>query len=253
MFYNDLILSKCAREGFIVLWRIIGFSSASPPPGPDAAPTTHEQRETRSAFGAGYERLLQFACPATDPFYMRFGLFHGAGLHHVLAMGNVHSKIFFWDFAALVACAEGTDPRSLPPPHSHARKGQKGAAPRGIGRESSIASTTTAATTASSSAASIVASIGDDVSRGEAGGTAAAAAAAAAGGVGPRGLGRKLGPKYDIMDPFALIEAHKTVTVPKVSFATRQIAWSVGGEWMVVVGDHGVIALFGRDGMEESW
>jgi polycomb protein EED len=50
-FHDDLILSKCAMECKIVLWRIEGFSSSDPVPSSDAAPSTHKFRETRSAFG----------------------------------------------------------------------------------------------------------------------------------------------------------------------------------------------------------
>ena len=52
--------------------------------------------------------------------------------------------------------------------------------------------------------------------------------------------------KYLVHDPFRPLLAHVEITIPKVTFAARQVAWSVGGEWMVVVGDQGMIAVFGR-------
>lgn len=45
---------------------------------------------------------------------------------------------------------------------------------------------------------------------------------------------------------FTSIKPHKSVTVPSVTFTERQAAWSVGGEWCVVVGDHGMICIFRR-------
>lgn len=52
--------------------------------------------------------------------------------------------------------------------------------------------------------------------------------------------------RYAIDDPFKGLLPHKTQVVPKVTFAARQAAWSVGGEWLVVVGDQGMMALFAR-------
>jgi len=45
-------------------------------------------------------------------------------------------------------------------------------------------------------------------------------------------------------DPFKLLSPMREFTVPKISFATRQIAWSNCGEWCVAVGDWAMICLF---------
>src|SRR2546423_14567064 len=47
-FYGDLVMSKAAEEGKIVLWKITGFNSKLPPPGPDRAPKTGEFKDTRN-------------------------------------------------------------------------------------------------------------------------------------------------------------------------------------------------------------
>ena len=52
--------------------------------------------------------------------------------------------------------------------------------------------------------------------------------------------------KFSLEDSFRKLTSHAESTVPKVSFAARQVAWSIGGEWMVVVGDQGMVALFAR-------
>lgn len=45
------------------------------------------------------------------------------------------------------------------------------------------------------------------------------------------------------------LEAHKEVHIPKLRIYGRQVAWSVGGEWCVVVGSPNVIAVLGRASM----
>ncbi|KAL7276098.1 hypothetical protein RUND412_000916 [Rhizina undulata] len=107
-FHGDYILSKAAREFKIVLWAIQGFTSRAPPPTPSQAPTTHEWRQTRSAFGGSFERLLQFSIPDTEPFFMRFGLFTRPDRHAMLSMGSVGGKIYMWDLTRLEVFGKGT-------------------------------------------------------------------------------------------------------------------------------------------------
>ena len=52
--------------------------------------------------------------------------------------------------------------------------------------------------------------------------------------------------RYGVEDPFKKLLPHNVAVVPKVLFASRQAAWSVGGEWMVAVGDQGMIAVLHR-------
>lgn len=51
------------------------------------------------------------------------------------------------------------------------------------------------------------------------------------------------------------LEPHKTETVPRYSITGRQVAWSPGGEWCVVVGSPNVVAVFQRwaDGRGRSY
>lgn len=110
-FFGDLILSRACHEDVIVLWRIEGFSSHDPPPPASSAPTTSDtERLTRSAFASvtatenppQYTRLVQFHTPGSGhQFYMRFRLFHHKEKHPILAFGNAHSNIYFWDLARL--------------------------------------------------------------------------------------------------------------------------------------------------------
>jgi polycomb protein EED len=46
--------------------------------------------------------MVQFHTPGSGhQFYMRFKLFHNKERHPVLAFGNAHSTVFFWDLARL--------------------------------------------------------------------------------------------------------------------------------------------------------
>ena len=52
--------------------------------------------------------------------------------------------------------------------------------------------------------------------------------------------------KFSPHDPWMKLKPHAERVAPKVNFAIRQMAWSVGGEWCVVVGDEGMICILGR-------
>ena len=60
---------------------------------------------------------------------------------------------------------------------------------------------------------------------------------------GPGGKGRK---EDDISDPFGLIKAHSIQEIPHVKTSIREVGWSKGGEYMVAVGDAGMVAIFKR-------
>ncbi|KAI9677768.1 MAG: hypothetical protein M1829_002540 [Trizodia sp. TS-e1964] len=199
-FHHDLILSKAAKEEKIVLWRIEGFSSSLPPPAPESAPSAYEWHETRSAFGGGFERLLQFATPGTNPFFMHFGLFSQPNKHPVLAMGNQRGNVYFWDLQRLEHWPATADLTDLPFLAPEAQKKRYLSALR----ERSVASATSG-------------SILD---------TADGAAAAA----GPLDLkAARRDKRYDVSDPFGLLKAHHTVRIPRSEhFLIRQAAWSVG-------------------------
>jgi len=52
--------------------------------------------------------------------------------------------------------------------------------------------------------------------------------------------------KYEMGDPLKELEAHQVETVKGLGFMGRQIAWSSDGQWCVVVGSAGVIAILHR-------
>lgn len=216
-FYDDLIISRCANECKIVVWRIEDFDSSEEPP--PRAPTTHEFRPTRSAWGGGYQVLFQLDAPKTVPFYVRFGLCTAPSKRPVLAIGNNESKVYFWDLQML---EEWNDRSANEEFRDRARgRGGRGRSRRGGGR----------AITKGLRDSTVTSSSGQNTLPTEA--------------MVETHLS-KAAQKYKVDDPFRLLSSHAETTVPRVSFAARQVAWSVGGEWAVVVGDQGMIALLAR-------
>lgn len=195
----------------------------------------------------------------------------------ILAVGNEKSKVFFWDLGALeewdgyeggerggqFKMPRGGRRRGVARPIG---KGKGAAAATGLGtagalggwgvgnRSVSIASETTTATTTNTTP-TLFRNDRPTPNR-----TATPAAnPESPHDSGLRGLAPRtgLGPsavdhpapsrarlKFSTDDPFRALLPHRTHVVPRVTFAARQVAWSVGGEWMVVVGDQGMVAVF---------
>ena len=150
----------------------------------------------------------------------------------MLVIGNESSKVYFWDLQRLEDWTEADDNNNVEGGDGGGfkvpfvvKKKHAGGRPRGKQRELSVASTTTSGSLAVRSEGEVE----------------VVAAAAAADMTAPKSRKR-----YGVEDPFKRLQPHHTVVVPKVLFASRQAAWSVGGEWMVVVGDQGMIAVFHR-------
>ena len=188
-FFNDFILSKSSREGKIVLWQIHGFDSqrvidTALPSSMLQPPTTHEWKETRSAFGESVQRLMQFEIRYCEPWFMKFGLYtspveptkvaqtlvqthlQGPGQGTFLAMGNSNGNVYVWDLSVFEGGAN----------------------------------------------------------------------------VAVSGKGEVLG--KTLTDPFTFMKPHVTLTVPKLKKMIRMMAWSHWGEYLVGVGDMGLLCLW---------
>ncbi|GAB7351940.1 hypothetical protein MBLNU459_g2476t1 [Dothideomycetes sp. NU459] len=223
-FWGDLIFSRaCGGSGNnnaddfkrndILLWRIEGFSSLDPvPPNP---PLPLHGVHTRSAFGGQFQRLLTFELKNAFPCYMRFGLFDQVGRHPMLVMGNVNSRFSFWD---LQRVEEGFDMREDSTATRGKKRGRLNA--RGgnsfsglnLGREHSSVSNASSAQGTSASTPSVAPAEHSSI----------------------------------LSDPYRAIKAHKMITVPKMSFACRQVAWSNCGKWCVAVGENAMVVIFKR-------
>lgn len=218
VFHGDLIISKACEEDKIVLWMVTGFDSNAEPPSPSAAPKSSTFAETRSGFltdaqrargEPGYQRLLEFATPRSDYFYMRFGLLDQPSLHPILVFANAMSDVYFWDFKRLEVGHSGSKDQSRQ-------------------REPSR---------------------GDSRLRSESVGTSSASLALETSGVTAVSSSARGRDKNNISDPWTEIKAHQRTEIPKVFFQGRQACWSADGKWLLVVGDSGedgLIALFTR-------
>ncbi|KAI1322930.1 WD domain-containing protein [Xylariaceae sp. FL0255] len=244
-FFGDLILSRACHEDIIVLWRIEGFSSRDPPPALSEAPTTSDpERLTRSAFAPAttsasppqYTRLLQFYTPnCGHQFYLRFKLYHQQGKHPVLAFGNAHSTIFFWDFARLVGyhgfmkelkdpARDKTKPIHRPGwlvPIQHRHKGDT------VNKLKDAASDR------------------DSVFSGRTGSVDAETKVDVNTDYGPETLESWEG-KYDLTRVEEPIRAHASRNITVKDFVGRQVAWSAQGDWCVVVGSKNLAIILQR-------
>ncbi|OBT91285.1 hypothetical protein VE02_00285 [Pseudogymnoascus sp. 03VT05] len=239
-FYKDLVLSRGHKEGCIVLWQITGFSSSAEIPSTSAAPTTYDQSaKTRSAFFKAprgdktaprqYQRLLQFAIPQCNQWYMRFGLFspYSSSQHPVLAMCNSASKVHFWDFSRLIKYKKFiTSPETEPKPSWLTLKSQikKSGKSEGIRL---LSQTTVDESVSSSSVYSF----------------STESLAAATDIEANRGVWDE---KYATGNPWKSLKAHKVESIPRVTTVGRAVAWSDDGGFCVVVGSSGIISVLER-------
>ncbi|KAI1852458.1 hypothetical protein JX266_002636 [Neoarthrinium moseri] len=242
-FFGDLILSRACHEDIIVLWRIEGFSSQDPPPPPSSAPTTSDtERLTRSAFAPAtastcppqYTRMIQFHTPGSGhQFYMRFRLYHDKEKHPVLAFGNAHSTIFFWDLARLTGyhafMNELDNPDRQEPAHRpswlqpivHKQKGDPVSKVKDAEDRDSVISGQTGS--------------GSDIGP----------QANTVTHYTPETLDMWKG-KYDMTRVDEAIKAHSQSTITIKDFIGRQVAWSPQGDWCVVVGSKNLAVIMNR-------
>jgi polycomb protein EED len=240
-FFGDLILSRACHEDVIVLWRIEGFSSHDPPPPASSAPTTSDtERLTRSTFAPAtatenppqYTRLVQFHTPGSGhQFYMRFRLFHHKDKHPILAFGNAHSSIYFWDLARLTTyhsfIEELEDPERDQPiqrprwliPHQPRQKNDVVSKLKDAEDKDSVASGRT----------------GSDID----------------GQINLRDhyseeTLKQWRSKYDIKKVSKALTHHHIVVTSVKDFIGRQVAWSPEGEWCIVVGSKTLALILHR-------
>lgn len=231
-----------------MLWRIINFDSAAPLPPRATAPTLYDQHsETRSYWSpqtseaghpAQYMRLLQFSCKDCIYVYMRFSLFSAPNYKPVLAICNGKSKVFFWDLSRLSAYADYSEtiaasqftsgdirrPSFLTIPNF--TKVNRFGAVRERSTRSSVHEITQ--TTGTETARSSPYDEGKETTR--------------------QFSNSRAGweKQYTMGEPQTAIKPHLVEVVPTLAFVGRQVAWSIGGEWCVVVGTENAVTLFAR-------
>ncbi|RYO86317.1 hypothetical protein DL766_009660 [Monosporascus sp. MC13-8B] len=239
-FFGDLVLSRACHEDIIVLWRIEGFSSDNPIPSPSDAPTTSDtERLTRSAFapatGSQYARLLQFHTPGCGhQFYLRFKLFHRKDKNPVLAFGNAHSEIYFWDLARLIGYhnfildmndseRDKNQPIQRPgwlQPIRHRKQGDAISKLKDASDRDSVVS---------GRSTSLDVQTHGDLNNNYTQETLESWEA-----------------KYDMTRVEDAIKAHATSKLTIKDFVGRQVAWNATGEWCVVVGSKNLAIILQR-------
>ncbi len=267
MFFGDLVMSKAAKENKIVLWKITGFDTRTPPPELTTAPKTDKYLDTRNGFmrrtargkngveivevapefldQPPYQRILEFDAPHSSIFYMRFALLLPSSdfpeLHPALVFGNAATEVRFWDLERLsLGYAGGLDGTK-----TTTVKRKKGAATRvdrpnvgpakerdspSLVRESTVSSTSNISSgpwAARQTSTETTNEISEDPP---------------ANGMEPPFPvpNRK---QYPLHDPHRPIKYHEKVTLTdlqykkKRGFVTRTADWSPCGRWCIVVGE----------------
>jgi polycomb protein EED len=176
--------------------------------------------------------MIQFHTPGSGhQFYMRFKLFQDKAKHPVLAFANAHSTIFFWDLVRLIDyhsfMREIDDPDRIQPVHRPGWLQPVVVKPKGDAvsklRDAEDRDSVVSART------------GSDV---EPQGSASTHYT-------PETLESWDG-KYDMTRVDEAIKAHSQSTITIKDFIGRQVAWSPGGEWCVVVGSKNLAVIMNR-------
>ncbi|KFY36543.1 hypothetical protein V495_07807 [Pseudogymnoascus sp. VKM F-4514 (FW-929)] len=239
-FYNDLVLSRGHEEGCIVLWQITRFTSSIGDISDLPAPTTYNQNaRTRSAFFQApeddktaprlYKRLLQFAIPNCDQWFMRFSMYnpYATSRHPVLAMCNSVSKVFFWDLSRLIEYQEFIkSPETVPKPSWLSMKTQSKKSRRSDGHrllsQTPVDESVASSSVCSFSTETLATAIDIEANR------------------------SLWGEKYAMGDPWKSLKAHKVENIQRVTSVGRAVAWSDDGSFCVVAGSSGIISVLER-------
>lgn len=179
--------------------------------------------------------MLQFHTPGCGhQFYLRFKLFHQQDKNPVLAFGNAHSEIYFWDLARLIGYhnfvtemkdgeRDKTQPVHRPAwlqPIKHRKQGDAISKLKDASDRDSVVSGRTG---------SMDVETHGDLST----------------NYSQETLESWEG-KYDMTKVEDAIKAHATSKLTIKDFVGRQVAWNSSGEWCVVVGSKNLAIILQR-------
>lgn len=164
---------------------------------------------------------------------MRFSMYHAAGHHSVLCFCNAKSQIMFWDMARLTAYHEfmmhvsdpgrdKTQPIKRPAWLATNRKKQPVTEAKRNGDLHLLGLTKTPV---GHDPYAVKATLSNQYTAETLDGWAL---------------------KYDMANPHNVIKAHKVETFSTTGFVGRQVAWSPGGEWCVIVGSRNMAMVLQR-------
>lgn len=195
------------------------------------APTTiNPANLTRSAFSPGvsaecpapYTRLMEFQTPGCGPqFFMRFKLHFVPDQHPILAFCNANGKIFFWDFEQIKGFHDYVNAVKKPRSDNDEPVPKPSWLNQIVHRANSNAKGVP--TVRERKAA-------DKVHR-----TDLEQVPELTSQYNQETL-HMWTEKYNVGNPQVPLKAHKVENCGASTFVGRQVAWSPGGEWCVVVG-----------------
>ncbi|KAF2113465.1 WD40-repeat-containing domain protein [Lophiotrema nucula] len=251
-FCGDNVLSRCAKENRILLWRIDSFNSRRKAPDAPIPPSQVVRSETKvvlplsqkcgtwSAWGGSYQRLLSFNLSHSESWYIRFNVFNGAldqaNVPPVLVAGNQEGTLSFWDLHDVEQYPSSAADARARQKRSNRSKGSSVIRPQSEYTSSAAAEDTDEGYTTTGSRA-------------------------------PKRKGRKRQKKVKSIppqilgDPFQSLEPQKQITINRLEgrvfkpdWTVRQVAWSQDGRVCVAVGDKGMIAILTRweDGVPDG-
>ncbi|OHE90996.1 WD domain-containing protein [Colletotrichum orchidophilum] len=240
-FFGDFILSRACHDDVIVLWKIEGFSSQDPPPPQSMAPTTiNPANLTRSAFSPGvsaecpapYTRLIEFQTLGCGPqFFMRFKLHFVPDQHPILAFCNANGKIYFWDFEQITGFHDYVNAVKRP-----RRDGEEV-----LPKPTWLPAITHRANTNGKAAPTVREKKAAD----KAHRTELEQIPELRTQYNQETLQTWDG-KFTVGNPQVPLKPHKIENCGASTFVGRQVAWSPGGEWCVVVGSSNFALVFQR-------
>lgn len=185
-----------------------------------------------------YTRIMELDTPGCGPqFFMRFRLHHAPGQNPVLAFCNANGKVFFWDFERLrgyrdfVRAATDSQKAGQPAPSrppwlqlAHPRKGGelpgKGKTSKESLQNGDILSSDMGTGVKNHADSPLIGYTRETVSGWES--------------------------KYNVDSARQPLKAHKVEAFGTSNFVGRQVGWSPGGEWCVVVGSSNVALMLQR-------
>lgn len=269
-----------------MLWRIEGFSSTDPIPGPLDAPTPIDMaKQTRSYFTptlyparpAMFTRLAQFHTPDCGiQFFLRFRMFRVPGKRPILAFANAKGKTFFWDFERFGEYARYMDAlKEAKEAGRYPLVGEGAVVPKPVwlpvrrAKKTNTANNSFVQSTAGDGTASLrsfaamsVVGSGGGGGGGGGGGDKESMVSASPdpesnSALPTSGLGYNRetldawAEMYDATDPVRYIKPHRTIQI-EGGFVGRQVGWSLEGEWCVVVGNGNRAVIYQRWAREKG-
>jgi polycomb protein EED len=191
--------------------------------------------------------------------FQRFSLYPGSSTKNpVLAFSPSSSKVFFWDLTRLSGYYDYVTTVDQVEKGAHGEKGRPTEIPkrppflvpfRHRNRGSMLSAVSRVRETSPTDSSSSHHTGTENTHAFHSGGNSHPTASINTHGLSGRDLAKSKenwAKRYNIGNEWTNIAPHREEAVKTLDFVGRQIAWSNGGEWCVVVGSEGAMAIFER-------